>query len=440
MTKDELTELVRHAGVVGAGGAGFPTHVKLQATDIDTYVINGAECEPLLYVDQTLMLNWASYLIAASKAMSSVMGCKVVFGVKQKHGDCISALQAAGGDVCVLGDYYPAGDEVILLHECVGRIVPEGGLPLHVGAIVNNVETLYNIGRALEGKPVTHSFVQVGGAVLSPGVWSVPLGVEASKLVEAAGGPTIDEPVFVDGGPMMGQYHKDANFPVTKMTKAILVLPSNSAFARYENMPVSVMLRQARVACCQCSECTMVCSRYLIGYDLRPHKIMQAMAYESMRLPEIVQSAMLCSECNLCSGLYACPMHLSPRRVNQVIKGAMRQQGVKPQFEKKAIYPRAERPFRLVPTKRLMSRLGLGTYDVHPPFNGEFVAERVKIPLKQHTGAPSIPVVSLHDEVQEGDLIAKLPDNALGANVHASISGLVEEITSEYIAIRASGL
>jgi len=133
-------------------------------------------------------------------------------------------------------------------------------------------------------------------------------------------------------------------------------------------------------------------------------------------------------------------MHLSPRRVNQVIKGAMRQQGVKPQFEKKAIYPRAERPFRLVPTKRLMSRLGLGTYDVHPPFNGEFVAERVKIPLKQHTGAPSVPVVSLHDEVQEGDLIAKLPDNALGANVHASISGLVEEITSEYIAIRASGL
>lgn len=440
MTKDELTELVRHAGVVGAGGAGFPTHVKLQASDIDTYLVNGAECEPLLYVDQALMQNWNSFLVSTSEILSSTLKCKVIFGVKIKHGDSINALKAAGGEVGILGDYYPAGDEVILMQECLGRTVPEGGLPLHVGTIVNNVETLYNIGRALEGKPVTHSFVQLGGAVGEPGIWSVPIGVEASLLVQAAGGVTIDDPVFVDGGPMMGQYHSDTNFPITKMTKAILVLPSRSLLAKFETMPIDVMLRQAQVACCQCNECTMVCSRYLIGYDLRPHKIMQAMAYESMRLPEIVQSAMLCSECNLCSGLYACPMHLSPRRVNQVIKGAMRQQGVKPQFQKKAIYPRAERPFRLVPTKRLMSRLGLDTYDVHPPFNGEFVAERVKIPLKQHTGAPSVPVVSLHDEVQEGDLIAKLPDNALGANVHASISGLVEEITSEYIAIRASGL
>ena len=440
MTKDELVELVRDAGVVGAGGAGFPTHVKLQAQDIDTYVMNGAECEPLLYVDQTLMQNWASFLISTSETLSSVLRCKVLFGIKHKHVESLNAIRQVGGNVCVLGDYYPAGDELILLQECTGRIVPEGGLPLHVGAIVNNIETLYNIGRALEGKPVTHSFVQVGGAVKAPGIWSVPVGVEASEMIQAAGGISVNDPILIDGGPMMGQYHRDANFPISKMTKAVLVLPSNSVLARYENMPVSVMLRQARVACCQCNECTLVCSRYLIGYDLRPHKIMQAMAYKFMRLPDIVQSAMLCSECNLCSGLYACPMHLSPRRVNQVIKDIMIKQGIKPQFNKKEIPPRPERPFRLVPTTRLTYRLGLSVYDPHPPFNGDFVAQKVRIPLKQHAGAPSNPVVSTGDQVREGDLIANVPEGALGARIHASVSGFVEEITSEYIAIRASNL
>ena len=94
------------------------------------------------------MQNWASFLISTSETLSSVLRCKVLFGIKHKHVESLNAIRQVGGNVCVLGDYYPAGDELILLQECTGRIVPEGGLPLHVGAIVNNIETLYNIGRA----------------------------------------------------------------------------------------------------------------------------------------------------------------------------------------------------------------------------------------------------------------------------------------------------
>ena len=292
MDRESLVEAVRLAGVVGSGGAGFPAHVKLQAKGIDTYLVNGAECEPLLEGDRTLMAARAFELVSAADTVAGALGATAVFALKEKYHEAAEALRKAGATVTASRDYYPLGDEVILIWETLGRIVPEGGLPLDVGVVVNNVETVLNIHGALQGKPVTHTFVSSGGAVASPGLFHAPVGASAREVIEASGGVTVPDPVYVDGGPMMGRYADDPDFPVTKTTKAILVLPRDSLLARMEQMPVKTMLKQARVSCCQCNQCTLACSRYLVGIGIEPHKIMRAMAFEGTRNREVLQMAL----------------------------------------------------------------------------------------------------------------------------------------------------
>jgi Na+-translocating ferredoxin:NAD+ oxidoreductase RnfC subunit len=435
---EELSRLVREAGVIGAGGAGFPTYVKYQAKGIDTYLINGAECEPLLYVDQRLMERHSDLLTRTARTVAEALGApRSLFGLKSKYLGSVGALTAAGAEVHQMGAYYPAGDEILLIEDCVGRIVPEARLPLEVGVVVNNVETLYNVARAIEGIPVTETFVTVGGAVANPGVWAVPIGTDASELLAAAGGSTADDPIFVDGGPMMGIYRDDVHFPVSKTTKGLLVLERRSALARYEKMPLEHMLRQAKFACIQCSQCTISCSRNLAGWHLEPHKIMRALAYSNQTHPEILKSAFLCSECNLCSGLHACPMQLSPRRVNQLLKKTLREKGIKPDFPKRELQAHPQRSYRLVPSHRLEARLGLLRYDRPTPYLGLFETRRVTIPTSQGIGAPAEPLVAPGDRVEKGQLIAKAKEGALSVSVHASIPGVVRQVTPKNIEIAA---
>jgi len=435
MDINELIYKVFQAGVVGAGGAGFPTHVKLKAS-VDTYLINGAECEPLLDGDKFLMTEKADKLVSAGNEIAEALGgARLLFGLKAKNQEAGSALEEAGAETVKIKDYYPAGDEVILIHEALQRIVPEGKLPLSVGVVVNNVESLYNIYNAIQDIPVTHTFVSVGGAVNVPGLYRVPLGASASDLLKAAGGVSIEDPVFVDGGPMMGTYRKTPDFPLTKISKAVLVLPEKSALVKYETMPLSNMLKQARVACCQCNQCTLACSRNLVGYDLEPHKIMRAMAYGNQQNMEVLKTAMLCSECNLCSGLHACPMQLSPRRVNQEIKRSLREQGVKIDFPERTMEAHPLRDYRLLPGSRLKKRLQLDSYDIHSPFRGDLDVHQVKIPMKQHIGTPCVPVVEKGEKIRSGQIIGMIPEDALGSRIHASIKGVVSSVDPENVVI-----
>ncbi len=439
MNKKTLIRKVFDAGVVGAGGAGFPTHVKLGATGADTYLINGAECEPLLDADCHLMTTMAKELVEAGRIAAEALGARLLFGVKAKHAEAIDALRNAGADVFEARDYYPLGDEVILIADALGRTVPEGHLPIEVGVVVNNVETLLNIHGALEGTPVTHTYVSTGGAVGRPTLFRAPIGTNARELLEASGGIGIPEgdAVFVDGGPMMGRYSDAPDFPVTKTTKGILVLPRDSLLARLERMPVEEMLKRARVCCCQCNQCTVACSRNLVGMGIEPHKIMRAMAYEGTRNGDVLRMALLCSECNLCSALHACPMGLSPRRVNQQIKKALRESGVASAFEKRETSPHPLRDFRLVPSGRIKERLGLAPYDRESVFAEDLLhPSEVRIPLKQHVGAPSVPVVTDGQAVAPGESIALPPEGALGAKIHASIDGNVVSVTSGMVVLR----
>src|SRR5580698_4416827 len=224
-----LAEKVRQAGVVGAGGGGFPTHVKLNAK-ADTVIANGAECEPLLHKDAVTMEEYAPQMVRGMQLAMEAVGAKEgVIGIKGKKKHAVEAVSAAckGTNVRVqlLGDYYPAGDEFDLVYNVTGKLIPPGGIPLNVGVVVNNVETFVNIAAASEGRPLTHKMLTIAGAVKSPVTMKVPIGTSFRECIECAGGLTTDDPVLVIGGLMMGRHTDDLDTPVTKTSTGVVILP-----------------------------------------------------------------------------------------------------------------------------------------------------------------------------------------------------------------------
>lgn len=440
--RDEIVAAVKAAGVVGAGGAGFPTHIKINAT-VDTVIANGAECEPLLRAHQHIM---------ASESMKMVLGMKTVMlatgaqrgyiGLKRKYAEAITnletAIKAIGGkeiQIFFLPDIYPAGDEHVLVHEVTGRIVPEGGIPLHVGIVVANVETLVNIANALEGKPVTDKYVTVGGAVSKPVTLKVPIGMKVQELINLAGGALVRPYAVIDGGPMMGKLI-EADSPVTKTTGGILVLPVDHSLVTQRNTTWQMIANRAKAVCCNCLACTESCPRNLLGHSLEPHRIMQALGRGQVNDSEVLSHALLCSECGACD-TFGCTMGLSPRRVNSEIKKQLGKAGIKNTHLNKPQKVRSNREYHLIPTKRLTARLGLTQYDVKAPLSKEeIVAKEVRLPLSQHLGAPAKAIVKVGDIVKKGDLIGCIPEGvAVSANLHASISGQIFSVDNS-ISIR----
>lgn len=438
----DIVQAVREAGVVGAGGAGFPTHVKLSA-HTEIVIGNGAECEPLLTANQELMKLEAETVIEGMrKALEATGAVRGVIALKRKYKECIEALtralfkdvrSKARIELFLLEDFYPAGDEHVLVKEVTGRTIPEGGLPLDVGVVVQNVETLYNIARAVQGVPVTSKWVTVTGAVRNPVTLCVPVGTKVAELLSIAGGVTVDSYILVDGGPMMGKVVKEDSV-VTKTTSGIIVIPRTSPVASNKTLNWATMLARARSACCQCRYCTDLCPRYLLGHSLEPHRIMRAVANGITDTKALI-TAWLCSECGLCETV-ACPMGLSPRQVNAELKKAFGAQ--KLQYPKRNV-PRdreEERRFRRFPAKKLIFRLGLSKYTTYAPYKEvKIVPEKVILPLKQHVGKAATPIVKVGQRVKIGELLADVAPDALGAKIHASIEGIISEVSSEAIVI-----
>ena len=439
--RERIIAGIRDAGVVGAGGAGLPTHVKADAS-VDTVLVNGASCEPLLMSDPYLMEAEIGTLVRGLEALLDCTGAqKGVICLKGKHAEALKVARDAvkgNGRLAIfeLEDFYPAGDEHVLVHEVLGRTVPERGIPLQVGAVVANVETLCNVAQALDGKPVTHRYLTVGGEVRKPMVVKVPVGTPVMDVLNLAGGVTIADYNVVDGGPMMGRVLPDvALASVGKTTSGLLVLaPEHTVVARKIMDPDRVR-RITNTICCQWSQCTDLCPRKLLGHSLHPHKLMRVLASQDFTAA-VAREALLCSECGICEK-FACPMLVSPREVNAQIKQRLIKEGIR--WEGSGAAPKANpfRSARRVPTKRLLQRLDLARYDAHPGFSGGFEPSLVRISLRQHLGAPAVCVVSPGEKVQRGDLIGELPEKAMGAKVHASISGTVESVADGTITIRA---
>ncbi|HMQ32823.1 MAG TPA: SLBB domain-containing protein [Chloroflexaceae bacterium] len=441
-TATSIQDLARAAGLTGAGGAGFPTHVKLAAR-AEVVIANGAECEPLSHVDQELMIHAAPRVVAGLRlAMEATGAARGVLGLKKKYTAAIAALRAAIGDapdlgIAELGNFYPAGDEQVLVYDVLGRVVPEGGLPIDVGAVVQNIETLVNLAAAADGLPVTHKLITVVGEVGRPMTVRVPLGVTIGEVIALAGGATTPDPVVLVGGAMMGHVAAGMGELVTKRTKLLLVLPYEHQLSVRRRQPRKEIERHAFSSCDQCFMCTDYCPRHAQGHAIQPHKLILLLASGVPLTDAQMAGALLCCECRTCN--YACPVHLSPADIAISVKRDLLRAGLKnPYHRTTEVDPYRE--FRRVPIYRLVNRLGLERYDVPAPLTEVArVFGRVTLELRQHIGAAAEPVVRAGDRVAAGDLVAEVPAAALGARLHASISGVVREVTADAIVIESSG-
>jgi Na+-translocating ferredoxin:NAD+ oxidoreductase RnfC subunit len=439
MNQTTLIERLREAGVVGAGGAGFPAHVKWKAQG-DTVIANGAECEPLLHKDGELMQHFAAQVIEGLEWAARATGAqRKCVGIKAKKQEAIAALQKVapkrGVELSLLGDYYPTGDEFVLVYEVTGRLIPPAGLPLEIGVVVNNVESLYNAARAMDGQPVTRKFLTVAGAVAKPSTFYAPLGVTFRELIAAAGGATVDRYAIFVGGVMMGRLTRDADEPVTKTTTGFILLPEEHHLVERMSKPTKAMHRIGQSACDQCSYCTEFCPRYLLGYDVQPHKVMRSLGFSMMTSDFWSKWGDLCCGCGLCT-LYACPEELYPKEACDAAKARMRALGVRWRGTSLEVKPHPMNASRRVPLKKLEEHLDLLRYDRPAPFVPRpWSPHQVRLLLKQHAGTPATPLVKKGDRVREGQKIADVPPDQLGAPIHASMSGRVAAVTDAEIVL-----
>lgn len=439
----DLLNVVKDAGIIGAGGAGFPTHAKLNAK-AEYILLNGAECEPLLRVDQQLMEQFPDEILRGLEAAGRYTEAgKAIIGIKGKHKTVIALLRdriAAIGlsgyvEVKELRDIYPAGDEQVLVYELTQRVVPEGSIPLKVGCVVINAETALNIWNAVSGKPVTDTYITVAGDIPQRLTFKVPVGVAIREVLRQAGVENLEDYAVIDGGPMMGNLLNDLDGHVTKKSKGYVLLKRDHFLIKKK----AVNLDRARVisktACEQCRMCTDICPRFLLGHNIQPHKVMRALSYQIDDIKE-QQIAQLCCECNACE-LFSCPANLHPKAVNIIYKRKLAEQGIRYQPVQNAFQARSAREYRLIPSKRLVAKIGLTAFDKPAPLTPvEFRPEVIRIALQQHIGAPAVPVVTVGQQVQAGQLLGKIPEGSLGAAVHASLPGTVVEIKDNAIAIK----
>ena len=441
MRIEELKEIARESGIVGAGGAGFTSYAKM-TDQADTVILNCAECEPLLHLHEQLLASHAHEIVQMLNEVRETMGAQeAVVGIKGEHASTIRILEEVIAEypavrICALPSAYPMGDEVILIYEATGRVIKPGGLPIDEKVIVYNTETMYNLYRAVHRqKPVTSKLVSVVGAVENPVTVRVPLGMTVKEAILPAGNITIKNPVYVMGGPMMGHLGTE-NTVITKTTNAIIILPDDHKVVMRMHKNLDVEGRRAASSCCQCKTCTDLCPRHALGHPIEPHRVMRAVANHDISDLTVYTNTAYCSSCGLCEN-YSCPQGLSPRSVIAQFKAGLRGAGVRvPKTEPAAVD--LERDLKKAPVSRLKARLGLAEYDVSVAFAEEVQkAESVSIPLSQHIGAPALAAVKAGERVHEGQKIGNVPEG-LGVAIHASIDGVVETVNEKEIVIRAN--
>lgn len=438
MDMKELSVLMQQNGIVGAGGAGFPTYAKLNE-NADTIILNCAECEPLLRLHRQLLEKYAQEIVDTFHLIGEAVGAKeVIIGIKKAYTRTIEALNAVIGvypevRLGLLDEVYPAGDEVVLIYEVTGKVVRPGGLPIECGVAVFNVETVYNVYRAMNQQtPVMDKLVSVVAEVEHPMTVRVPIGTSIEETVRLVGGVTTPNPVYFIGGPMMG-FIGSGSQPVTKTTNAVLVLPESHYIIQRKRQKVSIDLKRAAACCCQCSMCTDLCPRNRLGHPIQPHLFMRAATCKDVQKPDIFVNTFFCSSCGLCE-MYSCFQGLSPRTLMAEYKAGLRSHGLKPpQVVPKPVGE--EREYRKVPMERLMARLDLTKYNREAPLDESSVpVRRVKIMLSQHIGAPASPIVKQGDTVTAGQMIAE-PAKGLSVGIHASIDGVIKEVSEKYVII-----
>ena len=296
----EILDTVHNAGIVGLGGAAFPTHVKLSPNEnnfVDTVLINGCECEPFLTCDYRLMLEAPRPIIAGALLGARASGAKkIIIGVEDNKPEAVEALkksaQGTGITIAVLKTKYPQGSEKQLIKAILNREVPVGLLPLNVGVVVMNVGTATAVARAVFRKmPLTHRVVCVtGGGIKNPKNIFAPIGITYQTLIDFCGGLTKNAARLISGGPMMGFSFTDLNTPITKGTSGITVLTEDN------------VTKEAQTACVRCGRCVDVCPMNLV-----PTKCALAARHKDVSLA-LKYHITACFECGSCA--YICPANI----------------------------------------------------------------------------------------------------------------------------------
>ncbi len=421
---DRLVQAVKAAGVAGAGGAGFPAWRKLDcAGRVGTVILNGAECEPLLYSDLECMIHCPEAIVETAGVLRETLGAaEAVVAFKRKRAGYLSRLAALAGArpgvrIVELEDVYPSGDEHVLTYLVTGRVPPQGGIPLDVGVVVQNVQTAVHIHDALQGKPVTHRFVTMGGAVRRPVCVEAPLGTPLEELLDLAGGPSCDNPVFLAGGVMMGR-PVPLSASVGKTTSGFLVLPADNPAVREATGDGRRDLKIAASVCDQCYTCTALCPRRLLGHAIEPHLLMRRAAAVLEQPEDRDHIAVYCCECGVCA-LLACPLRITPRRLIGEMKKVISRDSVRKEHRT------ADPAFlaKAFPMKQLMMRLALTRYEGVPRFLGPLRGTgRLRLELCEFGGGVLQPAVRTGERVHVGERIAA----GKWTDLHASADGTVE--------------
>lgn len=312
--RESFLDAVRNSGIVGLGGAGFPTLLKLNAdiSKIDTVVINGAECEPYITSDTRTMLDDSKYIADGIRMLMKFLEVRnVVIGIENNKPQCIKSMTDAVADiqgitVKPLPALYPQGGEKVLVYHTLGRVIGEGKLPLDVGVVVLNCTTVATLAKYIEtGMPLVEKCVTVdGSAVKEPKNVIAPIGTPIRNLFEFCGGFCAEPRKIIYGGPMMGIAVPDIDSPVLKQTNAVL------AFAEKEAVPPRV------TACIRCGRCTNHCPFGLSPVEIsKAYKAKDGAALEKLKVN-------LCMECGCCS--YVCPAKRNLVQRNKLAKTFLR--------------------------------------------------------------------------------------------------------------------
>ncbi len=298
---DQIVAKIREGGIVGMGGAGYPTPVKTTVPEgkkIDTLILNGIECEPFLTADDRLMTEKSEQLVIGAKLLNKALGIQnAIIAVDENKPQAIAALEAVtktyvGVNVQVCATKYPQGGEKQLITAITGREVPSGRLPADAGCLVQNVGTVFAIYEmVMKNKPLFERIVTVSGdACLHPANYLVRIGTPVSWLIEQAGGLTPETSQVVLGGPMMGTAAFNINAPITKLTSGVLLLSDN------------LVARRPEAECIRCGKCVAACPMglqpYLIGWLMHDHRI------DELKNTHVLD----CIECGCCA--YTCPAHI----------------------------------------------------------------------------------------------------------------------------------
>ena len=301
LSKEEIRDIVKEAGIVGLGGAGFPTHVKLTPKDetkIDTIIVNGAECEPYLTSDYRMMLEEPESIVKGLNIILQLFdNAKGVIGIEDNKPEAIRVMTELVKDepritVCPLKTKYPQGGERSLIYAVTGRKINSSMLPADAGCIVDNVDTVISIYNAVANStPLIRRIVTVtGDAIANPQNYNVRTGTNYAELLEASGGFKTEPEKVISGGPMMGQALFNMNIPVTKTSSALTCMSKDE------------VALNAPTACIRCGRCVNVCPSRVV-----PQMMMQA-AMRSDIDTFVKLDGMECCECGCCA--YACPAKL----------------------------------------------------------------------------------------------------------------------------------